>query len=321
MAVAAETDLLASARAGDRRAIAKLLTAAETLKPASAAVMERVYREAGRAQVIGVTGPPGAGKSSLVNALTKEFRGLGRTVGIVAIDPSSPFSGGAILGDRVRMGDLGGDDGVFIRSLATQGAMGGLARPALDAVDVLDACGFDLVIVETVGVGQDEVDIAGAADTVIVASPPGLGDGIQAMKAGLLEIADIHVVTKGDRSDAATTAGDLKGARAAGRGAGDRGTWKAPVLLTSAATGLGIADLARAALDHARHLKDSGEDGARKRRTAALRLEAAAADLLRREVHRLLAARPDLVDALAERRADPRQAARELVDKAFKGQS
>jgi len=317
VAATSETDLLAAARAGDRRAIARLLTAAETLKPASAAAMELVYREAGRAQVIGVTGPPGAGKSSLVNALTKEFRGLGHTVGIIAIDPSSPFSGGAILGDRVRMGDLGGDSGVFIRSLATQGAMGGLARPALDAVDVLDACGFGIVIVETVGVGQDEVDIAGAAHTVIVASPPGLGDGIQAMKAGLLEIADIHVVTKGDRPDAATTAADLKGAREAGLGTGDRGSWKVPVLVTSAATGLGLPALAGAALDHARHLRESGEDAGRRRRTAALRLEAAAADLVTREVRRILAAREDLVDALAERRVDPRKAAGDLVGSAF----
>ncbi|MEQ8228673.1 MAG: methylmalonyl Co-A mutase-associated GTPase MeaB [Rhodospirillales bacterium] len=325
----APSDTLAAARNGDRRAIAKLLSLAETSGNRAPVpddpgrdMMGRVYQAAGAAHVVGVTGPPGAGKSSLVNALVKDLRRRDLTVGVIAIDPSSPFSGGAILGDRVRMGDLGGDLGVFIRSLATQGAMGGLARPALDSVDVLDACGFDVVIVETVGVGQDEVDIAAAAHTVIVASPPGLGDGVQAMKAGVLEIADIHVVTKGDRPDADKTAADLAGAQDIGlsgrQGGGSAGIWRVPVIATSAQDGHGIGDLVQAVLDHGQHLKDSGEVADRRRRTARMRLETAALERMRREFKRLAPEMTELVDDLAERRADPRQAAERLIEKALK---
>tara|TARA_R110000772_G_scaffold267933_1_gene393209 strand:- start:58094 stop:59101 length:1008 start_codon:yes stop_codon:yes gene_type:complete len=325
-----DTDLLAAAQGGDRRAIAKLLSLAETTGNAApktgasdSDLMARVYQAAGAAHVVGVTGPPGAGKSSLVNALVKDLRKRGLTVGVIAIDPSSPFSGGAILGDRVRMGDHGGDDGVFIRSLATQGAMGGLARPALDSVDVLDACGFQVVVIETVGVGQDEVDVATAAHTVVVASPPGLGDGVQAMKAGILEIADIHVVTKADRADADQTAADLTGAQDLGltgrQGQGAPATgWRVPVIATSANTGKGVADLAQAVLDHGAHLAASGEDKARRRRIALMRLESAALDHMRREFKRLAPDMADLVDDLAERRAAPRAAARLLVEKALK---
>jgi LAO/AO transport system kinase len=323
------TDLLAAAQGGDRRAVAKLLSLAETSgsrEPAdtgpAADTMARVYRAAGAAHVIGVTGPPGAGKSSLVNALVKDLRRRDLSVGVIAIDPSSPFSGGAILGDRVRMGDLGGDLGVFIRSLATQGAMGGLARPALDSVDVLDACGFNIVIIETVGVGQDEVDIAAAAHTVIVASPPGLGDGVQAMKAGILEIADIHVVTKADRADADKTAADLAGAQDLGltgrQGAGEAATgWRVPVIATSANNGVGIEELTQTVLDHGTHLKTSGEDRARRKRIALMRLETAALDHMRREFKRLAPDMAELVNDLAERRATPRAAARILIDKAL----
>lgn len=323
-------DLLAAAQGGDRRAIAKLLSLAETTgnaAPISGStdgdLMARVYQAAGSAHVVGVTGPPGAGKSSLVNALVKELRQRNLTVGVIAIDPSSPFSGGAILGDRVRMGDHGGDNGVFIRSLATQGAMGGLARPALDSVDVLDACGFQVVVIETVGVGQDEVDVAAAAHTVIVASPPGLGDGVQAMKAGILEIADIHVVTKADRADADQTAADLAGAQdlgltgRQGRGEGATG-WRVLVIATSANTGKGVADLAQAVIDHGQHLASSGEDKARRRRIALMRLETAALDHMRREFKRLAPDMADLIDDLAARRADPRAAARLLLEKALK---
>ena len=324
-----ESDLLSAGRSGDRRAVARLLSLAETSGGRATAengadeLLARVYQAAGSAHVIGVTGPPGAGKSSLVNALVKELRKGGVTVGIIAIDPSSPFSGGAILGDRVRMGDLGEDDGVFIRSLATQGAMGGLARPALDSVDVLDACGYGAVIIETVGVGQDEVDVAAAAHTVIVASPPGLGDGVQAMKAGILEIADIHVVTKGDRPDADKTAADLAGAQDLGRtgrqGRGDEGAgWTVPVIPTSAHDGRGLDALARAVFDHGAHLKASGEDKERRRRIAKMRLETAALDSMRRAFKRLSGEMAGMIDDLADRRADPREAAKALVAKALK---
>lgn len=331
-------DLLTAAQAGDRRAIARLLSRAEmrankgpadTVNGKDTAdpdrdLLERVYQQAGKAHVLGLTGPPGAGKSSLVNALVKEFRGRGRRVGVIAIDPSSPYSGGAILGDRVRMGDLGGDDGVFVRSLATQGAMGGLARPALDVVDVLDAVGFDLVIVETVGVGQDEVDIAGAADTVIVASPPGLGDGVQAMKAGLLEIADIHVITKADRPDAARTVADMASAGDLGLTGKTGPGWRVPVIATSANDGTGIVDLADAVSAHFAHLIAGDDDGAltglaaRRRNAARTRLLAAAQDDIKRKLHRLENDLAALTDAVADRLVTPGKAAQQLIDKAFK---
>ncbi|MEK9673139.1 MAG: methylmalonyl Co-A mutase-associated GTPase MeaB [Rhodospirillaceae bacterium] len=322
MLKAGTTDLLTAAQSGDRRAAAKLISLAETSVNKGDVdrneLLDRVYQAAGRAHVLGVTGPPGAGKSSLVNAVAKELRGRGHRVGVVAIDPSSPFSGGAILGDRVRMGDLSADDGVFIRSLATQGAMGGLARTALDTVDVLDAVGYDTVVIETVGVGQDEVDVAAAAHTVIVASPPGLGDGIQAMKAGMLEIADIHVVTKADKPDAKTTAADLKNA-AGLKGGGASAAWTTPVILTSANDGTGIADLCDAVAGHYRHLETAGELEARRKRSARARLLAAAEDRLRRAIRDLSAAVDDAVDRVAARELTPRNAAEGLICRAFSG--
>src|SRR5258705_7465240 len=210
MATVATLDLVPGALAGETRAIARLLTRAETGEDEARPALEAIFRHAGRAHVVGITGVPGSGKSTLVAKLAAEFRRTGRRVGVVAIDPSSPFSGGAILGDRIRMGELGGDPGVFIRSMATRGAQGGLAHGTLEAVDVLDAAGYEIVLIETVGVGQDEVDVARAAHTTVVVSTPGLGDDIQAIKAGILEIADIHVVAKSDRPDADRTVTDLK---------------------------------------------------------------------------------------------------------------
>ena len=177
--------------AGDTRAIARLLSRAESGVDEARPTLDAMFAHAGRAHVVGITGVPGSGKSTLVAKLAAEVRKSGRKVAIVAIDPSSPFSGGAILGDRIRMGELAGDRGIFVRSMATRGALGGLAKGTLEAVDVLDAAGFDMVIIETVGVGQDEVEVARAAHTTVVVSAPGLGDDIQAIKDGLLEIADV----------------------------------------------------------------------------------------------------------------------------------
>lgn len=315
-------ETLSAALAGQRRAIARLISLAEVPADKAAdevkAVLAEVYRRAGAAHVLGITGPPGAGKSTLVTALTRCLRARGRTVGIVAIDPSSPFSGGAILGDRVRMAELGGDDGVFIRSLATQGALGGLARPALDTADVMDACGFEVIIIETVGVGQDEVDIAEAAHTVLVASPPGLGDGIQAMKAGLLETADIHVVTKADRPGADRMAADLSGSLDIGLSGKDRGSWQVPVLLTSAEAGTGIDVLADAVAAHADHLRASGGLAARARRIADLRLRTVLADRLRRFLSGELSGETggeveDLTRRLTARETDPAAAADRIL--------
>ncbi len=321
-----QPSLLRAAQAGDRRAIARLLSLAEVAvnrgrsEVETERTMAAVYQAAGGAHVIGVTGPPGAGKSSLVTAMVKQLRAGGQTVGVVAVDPSSPFSGGAILGDRVRMGDLGGDDGVFIRSLATQGAMGGLARPALDAVDVLDAVGFQIVIIETVGVGQDEVDIAAAAETVIVANPPGLGDGVQAIKAGLLEIADIHVVTKADRPQAEQLAADLRAAADLGRpGRPGAGSWITPVVSTSVNGGIGVDELVDEIGRHRRHLATGEGQAQRCRHAARLRLEAALHDHVGHELRRLGGDLDRLVDDLMARRTTPRAAGLDLLSRLCKG--
>ena len=190
------TTLVERVRAGDMRAVSRLISRAEAGVAEVRSALAEIYRATGRAHVVGVTGVPGSGKSTLVGKVVLRLRADGRKIGIVAVDPSSPYSGGAILGDRVRMSELGTDPGVFIRSMATHGATGGMARAAMDAVDILDVAGYDTIIIETVGVGQDEVEIARASHTTIVVSAPGLGDEIQAIKAGMLEIADIHVVSK-----------------------------------------------------------------------------------------------------------------------------
>jgi GTPase len=216
MAYVPSRELEAGVLDGDTRAIARLLTRAESGTAEARSTLDAMYAHAGRAHVVGITGVPGSGKSTLVARLAAALRASGRKVAIVAVDPSSPFSGGAILGDRIRMGELAGDPGVYVRSMATRGALGGLARGTLEAVDVLDAAGFDVVMIETVGVGQDEVDVARAAHTTVVVSAPGLGDDIQAIKAGILEIADIHVVSKCDKPDANRTIADLKNMLALG---------------------------------------------------------------------------------------------------------
>ena len=238
-------------RAAEPAAIARLISRAEIGGAEVRPALARIYRLAGRAHVVGLTGVPGSGKSTLVAKLAAKLRAQGRRVGIVAIDPSSPYSGGAILGDRIRMTEMATDPGVYIRSMATRGATGGLARAALDAVDILDVAGFDTVIIETVGVGQDEVEIARASHTTVVVSAPGLGDEIQAIKAGILEIADIHVVSKCDRSDANRTLVDLKQMLMLGHAAGEAGAdWTLPVIGTSAFSGEGLDELAAALARH-----------------------------------------------------------------------
>ena len=256
-------DLVPGVINGEIRAIARLLTRAEAGDDEGRPALEAIFRHAGRAHVVGITGVPGSGKSTLIAKLAAQMRRTNRRVGVVAIDPSSPFSGGAILGDRIRMGELCLDPGVFVRSMATRGALGGLARGTLDAVDVLDAAGYDIVIIETVGVGQDEVDVARAAHTTVVVSTPGLGDDIQAIKAGILEIADIHVVAKSDRPDADRTVTDLKAMLALGPPSQRSGDWQAPVLRTSALSGEGIVALRDAIDAHRAALVASGTMAAR----------------------------------------------------------
>ena len=299
--------------AGETRAIARLMSRAETGDEASRPALAQAHAHGGRAHILGITGVPGCGKSTLVRALAQALRGEGRKVGIVAVDPSSPFSGGAILGDRIRMAEIAGDPGIFIRSMASRGVLGGLARATLDAVDLLDAAGFDPVIVETVGVGQDEVDIVRVADTTVVVSAPGLGDDIQAIKAGVLEIADIHLVSKGDRPDAERTVAELKQMLMLGALAPDG--WAVPVLATSALTGDGIAEFVQSLEGHRAHLAEDGRLAARRRQSAETRTWKIAEGLLRRRTATGHGAEAtSIIDRVAARELDPYAGALAILD-------
>jgi len=240
--------------AGDRRALARLISLVENGHPEGQEAMRLLHSKTGRAKTVGITGPAGTGKSTLVNQLAKEFRARGKTVGIVAVDPSSPFTRGAILGDRIRMQDLVGDPDIFIRSMATRGSLGGLAETTTEVMSVLDAFGKDVVIVETVGAGQDEVEVIRATQTVVVIGTPGFGDDVQVMKAGILEIADIFVVNKADKEGANTLVSELNRLLSLSPGDG----WKVPVLKTVAPDAQGIPELVDAIEAHWNHLKDSG---------------------------------------------------------------
>ena len=296
-------------------AIARMITRLENGSPPAGDDVGAVYRAGGRARLIGITGSPGSGKSTLVAALTKVFRGKGKTVGIVAVDPTSPYSGGAILGDRIRMDSFTGDPGVFIRSMATRGALGGLARATSDAVAVLDAAGFQIVMIETVGVGQDEVEIVRACHSVLVVSAPGMGDDIQAIKAGVIEIADLHVVNKADRDGASKTVAELKTMLNLSGATPAKG-WKPPVLATVAATGEGVAELAGKLSEHEAWQRESGGLEQREAAIAAARIRSIATGLL-------LDGLDDpankvgfeaAVERVRKREVDPSAAARELIE-------
>jgi LAO/AO transport system kinase len=304
--------------AGDRRALATLISRIEKDDPEARAILGRLHVRTGRAMVVGITGAPGTGKSTLVAALTRVFRrGTAgqppRTVGIIAVDPTSPFSGGAILGDRIRMRDLAGDEGVFIRSMASRGRLGGLSHATDSAARALDAAGFETVLIETVGVGQDEVDIARQAPTVIVVESPGSGDDIQALKAGILEIADILVVNKADMAGAESAFESL--CAMLGVGARDSDGWKTPVLKTVATTGEGVDALADAVHRHCGYLRATGEGERRER-------ERAEADL-RDRLRELLFARwqqggrrdlAEMARRVAARECSPEEAVEKLLE-------
>lgn len=298
--------------AGESGAIARALTQVERRSSGVNTLLARLHHDTRGAHVVGVTGPAGSGKSTLVSVLTAEYRRRGRTVGIIAVDPSSVYTGGALLGDRIRMSAVADDAGVFIRSIATRGALGGLSRAALDGITVLDAAGKDVIILETVGVGQAEVDVISAAQSVAVVSVPGMGDDVQAIKAGLLEIADLHVVNKADRDGVHKIVSELREMlRLSPRTAGQ---WNVPIHQTVAATGSGIPELVDRFDEHLAWLDRSGEREQRVRRNTGTRIRWMAEELV---LDRLRPGRPDFdraVDDVIARRDDPASAARSLID-------
>lgn len=303
--------------AGDRVALARLLSLVVEARDELDGEMESLLRMSGRAHVIGITGPPGSGKSSLIASLAREFRGRRKTVGVVAVDPTSPLSGGAVLGDRVRMQSLLGDPGVFVRSLASRGSPGGIAGTAADAVRVLDAAGYELVFLETVGAGQAEVEVARVAHSVVLLEVPGMGDEVQAIKAGVLEMADIFVVNKAEREGADRL---VRALRLAVQGAGAAGAWVRPVLKTTGSTGAGIGPLADALEAHLAHLRESGQWDARVE--AGMWREAVETAREQFATELLAGMRPEEVEALKtavrERRMTPREAGKLLIKK-FRG--
>ncbi|MEK9654024.1 MAG: methylmalonyl Co-A mutase-associated GTPase MeaB [Betaproteobacteria bacterium] len=312
-------ELFSRLKTGDLRAASRLMSRAESHDPATIATLGEIYKSAGRAHIVGLTGVPGSGKSTLVSRLVSEIRKSGRKVGVIAIDPSSPFSGGSILGDRIRMTNLVLDEGVYIRSMATRGSTGGLAKSALTAVDILDTAGFDVIIIETVGVGQDEVEIARASHTTMVVSAPGLGDDVQAIKAGILEIADIHVVSKCDRPDSNRTITDLKTMLAMGinisiKDQSNKPVWQVPVVGTSSETGEGI-DKLLATMDKHREAHLTSELGEeRLKRIAEYRTFKTAEDLLRNKFFDSTSERISaLVEKISKRELDPFTASDELL--------
>lgn len=290
-----------------------MLSRAEAGAAEAREALELLYRRAGRAHVVGITGVPGSGKSTLVAKLVACALQGGRKLAVVAVDPSSPFSGGSILGDRIRMGEVSGHPSVFVRSMATRGALGGLAHGTLEAVDILDAAGYGLIFIETVGVGQDEVDVVRAAHTTVVVSAPGLGDDIQAIKAGILEIADVHAVSKGDKPEADKTVSELKSML--GLALPMAGLERAvPVIKTSAALGEGVAELLAAIDAHREYLESSGQYEARRQAIRERRMLKTAEQLVRQEFERHRQGRmAGLVAELAAGRVSPQAAARRLV--------
>ncbi len=305
--------LVSAARAGDPRAVARLISLIEGDDPALRDVAAALAPHTGNAQIIGLTGSPGVGKSTSTNELVRALRAAGKRVGVLAIDPSSPFTGGAILGDRVRMQDHATDPGVYIRSMSSRGHLGGLSAATPQAVRVLDGAGCDVVLVETVGVGQAEVEVASLADTVVVMLAPGMGDAIQAVKAGILEIADVFVVNKADRDGAAATYSDIQGMIALGERT--PGEWRPQVVRTVASRGEGIDDMVAAIDKHAAWLVEHDQLRVRREARAAAEVEAIALGTLRGRIGSLRdgTALPALAVRVAAGELDPYSAADDLL--------
>lgn len=329
-------ELIGKVRQGHRRSIARLISQVENSDTAAQSAVIALHADTGRAHIIGVTGSPGSGKSSLVNELAKAFRRRQARIGIVAVDPSSPFTGGAVLGDRVRMRDLSGDDAVFIRSMASRGSLGGLADATATAAKILDAAGFDIILIETVGAGQAEVEIAGMAHTVLVVEAPGMGDEIQSIKAGILEIADILVVNKADRPGARRAVQTLKtmlhlapagysfrGHHGPAQSILDGDTpaeteaagWDVPVLEAVATAAKGIDELVTAIVDHRDYLQESGEWQVRERERGRQEIERLLQAHFMARFRKVVApvALDEIVTAVAARQLDPYTAVSYLV--------
>lgn len=298
---------------GNRRALARGISIVEMGGVSARDLLREIYPATGRAHIVGVTGSPGAGKSTLVNALALHWRRVGKTVGIIAVDPSSPFTGGAILGDRIRMQPLGGDPGIFVRSMASRGRLGGIARATGDAIALLDAAGFAVVLVETVGAGQGEVEIASAAHTTVVIEAPGMGDDVQAIKAGILEIADVFVVNKADRDGADATMRQLR--LMLNLGGVPRDGWTPPILPAVAMREEGIAEIAAAIGRHMEHLQSVGLFAAYERMRAARELQLIVQEAaLERVRSRTLGDTWDsLVEQISQRKLDPYTATDQLL--------
>ncbi|HUD39946.1 MAG TPA: methylmalonyl Co-A mutase-associated GTPase MeaB [Streptosporangiaceae bacterium] len=316
MADSRADELIAAAQRGDPRSLARLISLVENGTEQLRSVMRAVAPHTGKARVIGLTGAPGVGKSTVTDQLVRAYRAAGLRVGVLAVDPTSPFSGGALLGDRVRMADHATDSGVFIRSMASRGHLGGLSWSAPQALRILDAAGFDVVCVETVGVGQAEVEIAGLADTTIVVMAPGLGDSIQTAKAGILEIADIFVVNKNDRPGASDVARDLRAMLAmSGTGQGAGAGWRPPIVLAAAASGAGIDDLVARLEEHWVWLAESGQRAERRLARAREEISAIAVADIRRRLGGLPGGSrlDDLAEQVAAGKLDPYSAADDLL--------
>ena len=305
-------DLLEPLRRGDSRALGRAISWMENGHPGAQELMARLWPHLGRAAVVGITGSPGAGKSTLTDQVARVLRAEGQRVGILAVDPTSPFSGGAILGDRIRMQRIAADPGVFIRSMATRGALGGLARATQDAIDLLDAAGFDTVIVETVGVGQDEVDVVSCVQTCCVVLVPGMGDEIQAIKAGIMEVADLFVINKADRDGADQVEQEVLAMKALSMPSG----WDPPVVRTVAQVGQGVDDLLARVREHGLWLRAHGGLARKARERARLRFESLLAEAATRRAKanagpaRVEAA----IQAIADRVLDPYSAVEGILE-------
>jgi len=306
-------DLVQGVLKRDRRSVARLMTAIENEDPESRAAVAELYSHTGNAYTVGVTGPPGSGKSTLIGQLAKQYRTHGKKVGIIAVDPSSPFTGGALLGDRIRMQDLSTDEGIFVRSMATRGSLGGLARSTSELVNVLDAFGCDIIFVETVGAGQSEVDVMRLADTVLLVMAPGLGDDIQAIKAGIMEIGDIMVVNKADRDNAERTVLEIKSAIELDT---ERKRWSPPIIKTIATSNEGTQELVEKLEEHKLFLKKAGME--RRRIKGEIQLLEALKVRLAETVIADLRNGPDfeeMIKKITSRELNPHEAAITLVNK------